>query len=226
MSEPERGFNPNDHLTNLKGKDYLEVRWRIVWLRKDHPEASIETELLKLEPGFALFKATVTVREGTSWQCTGHGSETKDDFGDYIEKAETKAIGRALGAAGYGTAATFDEDPQRAPADAPVDFSKTRRTPTPNKVAAPPSPLPPADRETGNILDGHARETAPAKQPTPVATATPEQVARILDLMSSLQYDEHRKAGRLRSLGADRWEDVSLINAQGLIRNLEEMIPK
>ncbi len=32
----------------------------------------------------------------------GHGSEAAGDFGDFIEKAETKAIGRALAALGYG----------------------------------------------------------------------------------------------------------------------------
>ena len=30
-------FNPNDHLINLKGKHYLEVKWRLVWFRMEHP---------------------------------------------------------------------------------------------------------------------------------------------------------------------------------------------
>src|SRR3546814_7260726 len=48
-------------------------------------------------------------------RATGYGSETPKDFGDYIEKAETKAIGRALGALGFGTQFTddFDEGHER-----------------------------------------------------------------------------------------------------------------
>ena len=34
---------------------------------------------------------------------TGWGSESSGDFRDYLEKAETKAIGRALAALGFGT---------------------------------------------------------------------------------------------------------------------------
>ncbi len=38
----------------------------------------------------------------------GHGSQSQDDWHDYIEKAETKAIGRCLISAGYGTAAAAE----------------------------------------------------------------------------------------------------------------------
>ena len=35
---------------NLNGRgEYLEVKWRLLWLRTEHPEAIIETELVKLE---------------------------------------------------------------------------------------------------------------------------------------------------------------------------------
>ncbi len=99
------GFEPKEHLTKLRGKsgDYLEVKWRLVWFRDRHPEGEIETSLLHLdlEKGIAVFKATVKDTAGAS--ADGHGSESAKDFGDYIEKAETKAIGRALAALGYGT---------------------------------------------------------------------------------------------------------------------------
>ncbi|KKM86510.1 hypothetical protein LCGC14_1278330 [marine sediment metagenome] len=102
------GFDPSKHITDLRGKEYLEVKWRLVWLRDLHPEAIIVTELLEHihTAGFALFKAEITIPvdgEIGGGSATGHGSETAEDFGDYIEKAETKAIGRALAALGYGT---------------------------------------------------------------------------------------------------------------------------
>lgn len=103
-------FNPTPYLKRLKsGQDYLEVKHRLLWLRTEHPEALIETELVRLDPdaGLAVFKASVVLPEGSA---TGHGSETRTDFGDFIEKAETKAIGRALAALGYGTQFCEDHD--------------------------------------------------------------------------------------------------------------------
>ena len=109
----DRPFDPSRHLTHLNGRDYLEVKWRLLWLRTEHPEAIISTEMVKHEAGLALFRAHVGLPEGGS--ATGWGSETSSDFTDYIEKAETKALGRALAALGYGT--QFCED---------FDFSEGR----------------------------------------------------------------------------------------------------
>ena len=111
-----KGFNAGKYLTDLNGREYLEVKWRLLWLRTEHPEAVIETELVKHGEGFALFRARVAVPG--SGEATGWGSETADDFDDFIEKAETKALGRALAALGYGT--QFCED---------FDFSAETRRP-------------------------------------------------------------------------------------------------
>ncbi|MEX0786210.1 MAG: hypothetical protein WD939_06195 [Dehalococcoidia bacterium] len=107
-------FDASKYLTDLGGKEYLEVKWRLLWLRTLHPDAVIETELIKHEAGLALFRARVALPGGGV--ATGWGSETADDFEDYIEKAETKSLGRALAALGYGT--QFCED---------FDFSTERR---------------------------------------------------------------------------------------------------
>jgi hypothetical protein len=108
------GFNPTDRLVSLgggggrgRGGLYLEVKWRIVWLRQEHPDATIATELHTVSATLAIFKAHVSIPGGGA--ATGWGSETATDFRDYIEKAETKAIGRALAALGYGTQFTGDE---------------------------------------------------------------------------------------------------------------------
>ena len=101
-----KGFDASKYLTDLNGRDYLEVKWRLLWLRTEHPDAVVETELVKHEAGLALFRARVAVPG--SGEASGWGSETADDFEDFIEKAETKALGRALAALGYGT--QFCED--------------------------------------------------------------------------------------------------------------------
>ncbi len=108
------GFDASKYLTNLRGKEYLEVKWRLLWLRTQHPDATIETEMVEHDAGLALFRARVSVPDGGS--ATGWGSETVDDFGDFIEKAETKALGRALAALGFGT--QFCEDYNFGIADA------------------------------------------------------------------------------------------------------------
>jgi len=126
----EKTFDASRYLTKLDGKDYLEVKWRLLWLRTEHPEAVVITELVKHEGGMALFKARVTLANGG--EATGWGSETINDFGDYIEKAETKALGRACAALGYGTqfCEDFDFQVKEEPAvvDAPVGLPSSKPT--------------------------------------------------------------------------------------------------
>ena len=114
-------FNPNEHMMKLKGKDYLQVMWRLVWFREDHPDWQLETVMVEHENDGAVFRATVSDETGRLISC-GHGSESKRDFGDYLEKAETKAVGRALAMLGYGTQFAADElDEGERIVDSPVD---------------------------------------------------------------------------------------------------------
>jgi hypothetical protein len=120
-------FEPSRYLTKVGGADYLEVKWRLVWLRETHPDAAIETELVSHDGSFAVFRAKVTIPGGGA--ATGWGSEGIDDFRDYIEKAETKALGRALAALGFGTQFCPDFDFGAAAGrvvDTPIDFASTR----------------------------------------------------------------------------------------------------
>lgn len=107
MSEHTTEFDPSRYLTKVSGSDYLEVKWRLLWLRQTHPNAIIDTTLISHGDQVALFKATIEIPtnpDGTGGGIgTGHGSEAYGDFRDYIEKAETKALGRALAALGFGT---------------------------------------------------------------------------------------------------------------------------
>jgi hypothetical protein len=136
-------FNPNDHLMNLKGKAYLEVKWRLVWFRQEHPDWSIRTQIvdLNIEQKYAVFKAIIANENGI---IVAEGTKMEDarGFADYMEKAETGSIGRALGILGYGTqfAPEFDEVVPDAPnpriVDAPINQPKpkTSSAPTPAKV--------------------------------------------------------------------------------------------
>lgn len=130
-------FNPNDHMMKLKGKDYLQVAWRLVWFREDHPDFGINTEALSLTEDHAIFKTTITDANGLQVS-SGHGSESKRDFGDFIEKAETKSIGRALAMLGYGTQFAADElDEGDRIVDSPINRGKVQPEPLPDDVLKP-----------------------------------------------------------------------------------------
>jgi len=151
-------FNPNDHLISLKGKPYLEVKWRLVWFRMEHPDYGISTQMVQFDPQakFAIFHAVITDSTG---RVVAEGTKMEDSkgFPDYPEKAETGAIGRALGILGYGTqfAPEFDEIDPSSPSprivDAPIEPIKP-------KADAPKPPRPEAMElkalgiEFGNIV--------------------------------------------------------------------------
>ncbi|MDI3341955.1 MAG: hypothetical protein QJR03_15635 [Sphaerobacter sp.] len=184
---PSRAFDPRPHLRQitLRGQtvEYLDVKWRLAWLRTEHPDARITTEHVTLTDELAVFRALVELPGGGA--ATGYGSETRDDWEDFIEKAETKAIGRALAALGYGTqfALDFDLDTsaaeeateplvdapvaQPAPAAAPEQLATPARREPPRRARLQAVPPPgetagPPLREVAEPAPTPSREPAPA----------------------------------------------------------------
>jgi pyruvate/2-oxoglutarate dehydrogenase complex dihydrolipoamide acyltransferase (E2) component len=169
MDNERKPFDPNEHLLNLKGKPYLPVMWRLVWLREDAPESRIVTEMISRTGDEAVFKCEVTrIQDGAvTGSATGWGTETREDFGDFTEKAETKSIGRALAALGYG--AEHDEGfdssgpaqfaPQRPQnrqqASAPNRPANAPQRPPQNPTAA--SPNDPANANQLAAIDNLAK---------------------------------------------------------------------
>ena len=118
-------FNPNEHMMQLKGKDYLQVAWRLVWFREDHPDWCLDSQCLEHDEEHAIFKAVILDENGIQ-KSSGHGSESKRDFGDFLEKAETKAIGRAFVMLGCGTwVAADDVDAGGRVVDSPINRQPT-----------------------------------------------------------------------------------------------------
>lgn len=161
-SAPSGGFDPTPYIRQLRGRgggEYLDVKWRLLWLRKEHPDAQIVTELVEHDGQMAIFKATVTVPSGG--KATGYGSETASDFPDFIEKAETKAIGRALNALGYG--AQFGEVTR---SDDPTLVRGTERIGSPAAPPVRPVPLPRTPQNAAPSAEPR-RELAPDRQKLP-----------------------------------------------------------
>lgn len=91
-------------LLNLRGKQYLEVKFRLVWFREEHP--------------------------------------------DFIEKAETGSIGRALALIGYGTQFCADElDEGKRIVDAPTQMRDRGSANAAKNESAPYSDQEPAQKE-------------------------------------------------------------------------------
>ena len=103
--------------------DYLPVAARIAWFRKDHSYWSIITKVEKWGDKAVVMKAIIKDMLG-SVIATARKKETEIGFQDYIEKAETGSIGRALAMCGYGTLQAPEFDEEQRLADAPVEKTK------------------------------------------------------------------------------------------------------
>lgn len=208
----EKQFDAARYLTKLKGRDYLEVKWRLLWLRTEHPDAVIETELVEhdRQQRWCMFRATakypVYAADGSlqSWaSATGYGQEDAAGFagnpGDYPEKAETKALGRALAALGFGTQFTedfdFAEGGERV-VDSPIDRTTTRAASRPVRDAAATPDAPTANGQTPAgaakgaatvvTLNGGAHATG-RPESRPVLPATEPQVKAIYAIARGAQ---------------------------------------
>lgn len=127
-------FNPNEHMMDLKGKKYLQVMWRLVWFREEKPLWCIDTKLEQLTENHAVFSAKIYDENGVQ-KSAGYGSESVKDFHDFIEKAETKAVGRALAMLGYGTQYAPEMEEGERIVDSPVERKATKPA-IPTKSAA------------------------------------------------------------------------------------------
>jgi hypothetical protein len=131
-------FNPLDYVIRMRGqRDYLEVKYRVLWLRREHPTARIRSECLEHLDNFALFRVTIDL--GDKGSAEGHGSENRESFLNFIEKAETRALGNALDNLGFSTDAAFLAAGQKPPVDERPQGSgrRDRDSATPAAAAAP-----------------------------------------------------------------------------------------
>lgn len=91
--------------TPIKGKDYVEVNQRVNAFRQLMPNGRIDTNILHLDGGICVIKATVYDDDG-NFLASGIAEEKESSSyinkTSYVENCETSAVGRALGFLGIG----------------------------------------------------------------------------------------------------------------------------
>jgi hypothetical protein len=121
--EKKKPVFASDPFISLKGKLYLPARRRVQWFRGEpvvHPDWTIDTDIVehergtrtsssRVEGGYALVRASIYDTDGRLI-ATSVKSEFSENFMDFLEKAETGAIARALALCGYGTESAVDLD--------------------------------------------------------------------------------------------------------------------
>ena len=89
--------------TPIKGKDYVEVNRRVNAFRQLMPNGRIDTNILHLDGGICVIKATVYDDDG-NLLASGIAEEKESSSfinkTSYVENCETSAVGRALGILG------------------------------------------------------------------------------------------------------------------------------
>lgn len=190
---PRRVYDKKHDRWVVQEDDYLEVKWRLVWFRDTYPHGTIMTKplLLDWENGVAIFQARVGDGEGGI--ASGTGTEirprettrkgARKGFEDFVEKAETRSIGRALANLGIGTQFVGEELSEGEHiADGPIQ-TPTRASATDGPAGDMKLTETPPDREgemKAYLLDeimGTLKRTVPG--------TTPDERARRLDLIST-----------------------------------------
>ena len=109
------GFEPKNYLRVEKSEDgksvYLDTKFRLLWFRLKYPDGKLVKIPKALNRDYATFEVRVYSHKDDApdnFLANGFASRYKDDgnekFGlNFVESAETAALGRALKDAGFGT---------------------------------------------------------------------------------------------------------------------------
>jgi hypothetical protein len=160
-------FDPRDHIRQLEdGREYLDLKWRLVWLRNQEPDASVESQMVATSEDDVVCRATISLQSGGS--ATAHGSARRSESERAVEEAESRALGRALAALGFG--AEYSDDDV-------IEFQPTPEPPFNLMTARTLLERPKADfdvEERPEQQPPRATPPTPAPAPAPAAPSSPE----------------------------------------------------
>ncbi len=182
---------------NLQGKDYLQIVHRIVWFREQYPQWTIDTHPVQIDATIAIMSASIKDETGRVLS-KAHGAQLAKSFPAYIEKAESKSVGRALGFLGFGTAHAQeleDEDQKDLStlADSPLHNTSTKNSPA--------------------ILNNDSHSPYVGSQSKKIPPASEKQIGFLRKLAGS-DIELNKKAN---SIGRSSYKELTIEDAKTLI---------
>jgi hypothetical protein len=198
---------------NLKGKDYLQVAHRLVWFREEKPNWGIDTRVHVLDDALAVVEATI-LDEAGNLKARGFKMQGAKGFAQYLEKAESGAIGRALAFLGYGTqhAQELEEDddtPMGQLSDSPMasrPIGAGARAPIP---AAPKSGAP-------------ENKAAPSKTSLSPETISEAQAKRLFAIASTAGFSNDQIKDQLSTFGYQSSRDIRKSDYDNVVNSFSD----
>lgn len=115
---------------NISGKQYITVAERVTALHEDIKEGNIKKVSIiteKLSDNPVVFRATITIDDDIYTGTSGANPNKAIEKASPYEVAETSAVGRALGFAGYGSVESISSADEVIKAKvAPIDTELSR----------------------------------------------------------------------------------------------------
>jgi hypothetical protein len=120
----------SDGIINIRGRDYVTVAKRVELSHEDNSLESVETEVISHDPVVVRAKVVIKGKIFTGISSVSLNSSKMIEQQNPYEVAETSAVGRALGFAGFGLKDSI------ASADEMVKSSPVTKCPVCGKPAA------------------------------------------------------------------------------------------
>lgn len=204
-------FNPKEHLRTINSEGgtsyYLDTKDRIVWFRKTFPLGRVYKIPIEIKEDYATFEVRVYVDRNDPYEnfiangfATRRKDETNAEFGlNFIESAETAALGRALKDAGFGTQSCGmdikvpEEDSQMVDAGIPVKSNSDETGIGGRKNGADDTDMPETATGTTPSSDVNTstgtgsteqKMTKPKEEPKPVKLTKDMEVEELVKLMT------------------------------------------
>lgn len=153
---------------DIKGRDYVLVKDRVLYFNEAYPEGMIQTDLTRYENGQVIVLAKVWPDAGKLERYYTGWSQAKENDGyinksSALENAETSAVGRALAMMGIGVIESIASADEMVKATTPTHNSYgDEEKEWESRVSA--EPEAPKTQEEKDIDDSLAESTEPTKK--------------------------------------------------------------